>query len=48
VAVAQVHGARLAAPESGDAWSAAARPVWETFAPRLGGMDKVKAILETR
>jgi len=45
---ARARGARFVAPADRAAWEAAARPVWEAFAPKLGGMDKVQAVLNAR
>jgi tripartite ATP-independent transporter DctP family solute receptor len=44
MAQATAGGAQVIQPTDSEAWVAGARPVWETMAPTVGGMDRIKAI----
>lgn len=44
MAKAQSEGARLVQPEDRPGWEAGARKVWISFAPKLGGIEKIEAI----
>lgn len=44
MARAIAQGARIAQPQNRPAWEAGARKVWTSFAPRLGGLDRIEAI----
>jgi TRAP-type transport system periplasmic protein len=47
MAVARSAGVRVAQPENRAAWEEGARPVWRSFAPRVGGLDRIEAIART-
>lgn len=44
MAKAASEGGKVAQAEDGPAWEASARKVWTTFAPKLGGLDRIEAI----
>jgi tripartite ATP-independent transporter DctP family solute receptor len=44
LARAVAEGARVLAAEDRPGWEAGARKVWASFAPRLGGMERIEAI----
>jgi len=44
MAKAASEGGKVAEAEDRPAWEAGARKVWTSFAPRLGGLDKIEAI----
>ena len=44
MAAAKAAGGRVFAPEDRAAWVARAETVWQSAAPRLGGMEKIRAI----
>jgi len=46
MAQAEAEGATRVAVDR-DAWQAAIEPFWEQFAPRVGGIERVRAIVET-
>ncbi len=43
MARARAEGGKLIQPEERAAWEAGARKVWASFAPRLGGIEKIEA-----
>jgi tripartite ATP-independent transporter DctP family solute receptor len=44
MAKAKAEGGKLAQPEDRAGWEAGARKVWTSFAPKLGGIEKIEAI----
>jgi tripartite ATP-independent transporter DctP family solute receptor len=44
---AAAAGAKTLQPEDRPAWEAGARGVWATLAPKVGGIDRIEAILKT-
>ncbi len=44
MAKAKAEGGKLVQPEDREGWEAGARKVWTSFAPKLGGLDKIEAI----
>lgn len=44
MAKAQSEGGKLVQPEDRPGWEAGARKVWISFAPKLGGIEKIEAI----
>jgi tripartite ATP-independent transporter DctP family solute receptor len=44
---ATAGGAKTLQPEDRPAWEAGARGVWATLAPKVGGIEKIEAILKT-
>lgn len=47
MARAAAEGARVVQPEDRPAWEAGARRVWTSFAPQVGGLGKIQAIVES-
>lgn len=47
LAEARARGATIVRPDPGP-WRQAMAPFWEAFGPRVGGVDRVRAIAETR
>jgi tripartite ATP-independent transporter DctP family solute receptor len=47
VAQAVAKGAKIIQPGDRKAWEQSARPVWESFAPKVGGTAKIQAIVAT-
>jgi TRAP-type C4-dicarboxylate transport system substrate-binding protein len=45
---ATAAGAKTLQPEDRPAWEAGARGVWASLAPKVGGIEKIEAILKTR
>jgi tripartite ATP-independent transporter DctP family solute receptor len=41
---AMAEGGKLVQPQDREGWEAGARKVWTSFAPKLGGIDKIEAI----
>lgn len=44
MAKAQAEGGKIVQPQERPAWEAGARKVWISFAPKLGGIEKIEAI----
>jgi tripartite ATP-independent transporter DctP family solute receptor len=44
MAKAKAEGGKLVQPEDRAGWEAGARKVWTSFAPKLGGIEKIEAI----
>lgn len=44
MAKAAAEGGKVVHPENRPAWEAGARKVWTSFAPKLGGIEKIEAI----
>ncbi len=44
MARAKAEGGKLVQPEARPAWEAGARKVWASFAPKLGGIDRIEAV----
>lgn len=44
MAKAQAEGGKIVQPQDRQAWEAGARKVWSSFAPKLGGIEKIEAI----
>ena len=44
MAKAKAEGGKVAQPEDRAGWEAGARKVWTSFAPKLGGIEKIEAI----
>jgi len=44
MAKAKAEGGKVVQPEDRPAWEAGARKVWASFAPKLGGIEKIEAI----
>lgn len=42
--VAKAAGGRIIAPENREAWTKGAEGVWSAMAPKVGGMDRIKAL----
>ena len=47
MAKAKAEGGKLVQPQDRPAWEEGARKVWTSFAPKLGGIDKIEAIAKT-
>lgn len=47
IALAAKNGGHVVQPEDRAQWEKGARGVWEEFAPTVGGIDKIEAILAT-
>jgi TRAP-type C4-dicarboxylate transport system substrate-binding protein len=44
MAKAKAEGGKVVQPEDRPGWEAGARKVWASFAPKLGGLEKIEAI----
>jgi tripartite ATP-independent transporter DctP family solute receptor len=44
MARAKAEGGKVVQPEDRSAWEAGARKVWASFAPKLGGIDRIEAV----
>jgi tripartite ATP-independent transporter DctP family solute receptor len=44
MAKAKAEGGKVVQPEDRPGWEAGARKVWASFAPRLGGIEKIEAV----
>ncbi len=44
MAKAAAEGGKVVQPQDRPGWEAAARRVWTSFAPRLGGLDRIEAV----
>jgi tripartite ATP-independent transporter DctP family solute receptor len=44
MAKAKAEGGKVVQPEDRSGWEAGARKVWASFAPKLGGLEKIEAI----
>jgi tripartite ATP-independent transporter DctP family solute receptor len=44
---AKAEGGTVVQPEDRPAWESGARKVWQSFAPKLGGIDKIEAVAKT-
>ncbi len=44
MAKAKAEGGKIVQPEDRPGWEAGARKVWASFAPKLGGLEKIEAI----
>lgn len=47
VAQAQARGARILQPSNRQAWQQAAQPVWDSFAPKVGGATRIQQLIAT-
>ena len=47
MARATAEGGKVAQPEDRPAWEAGARKVWVSFAPKLGGIERIETIAKT-
>jgi hypothetical protein len=47
MARAKAEGGKVVQPEDRPAWEAAVRQVWQNFAPKLGGIEKIEAVVKT-
>jgi tripartite ATP-independent transporter DctP family solute receptor len=47
MAKAKAEGGKVVQPEDRPSWEAGARKVWQSFAARLGGIEKIEAVAKT-